>query len=325
MLSIVSLMKEDFEDVAHFIEYHLNLGFGDVLVFYDGADVESLRDFLRSRVGSRDYTIFSIQEIPEIRPHLGPPKVFEAVQNSVHQFACRVAKNPWLITLDADEFLFGAGLDAKFLSALSEGVLSIRLPVAEAVWLPCDDQWSRWSSTGFRTPFRFRSPRKLPKLLRKLIPLIAYGQDKYFFTDNVTGHGEGRHVFRAAGAFDYIGPHHAEVAGKDVSILVNKLASPPPEVKILHYDAISFERWREKIRRRVSGEIKSNNVRLDRRMMFDEFSACDAGAENSTIENQKRLFRRLNCLSWRQYLILRIFHSCFRADPFEKSLDLPSN
>jgi hypothetical protein len=316
MLSIVSLMKEEFEDVAHFVRYHLGLGITDILIFYDGEDTKDLQAYLEMHLNCGGYSIISLSEVAEVQPYLGPPKVFETIQNAVHQLACRNARNPWLITLDADEFLFGPSLDAAALSAVPEQILSVRFPVAEAVWLPGDDPWCPYGSRGFRTPFRFRRPKRLPSIFRKLLPRIVYRRDEDLFPDNVIGHGQGRHMFRKDAQFDYIGPHHAEIGGRDVSVSVAQWPPVLDKVKVLHYDAISFERWSKKIRRRVNGQILSQHMRPERRKMLEEFLACNADTDVITLRNQKDLFLRLYCLNWRQYLLLKLFRSGYRALPF---------
>lgn len=319
MLSIVSLMKEDFEDIAHFITHHLDIGIDDIMIFYDGCNAQDLRAYLEAKSIKGGYSVIPIHEVVEIQPHLKLPKVFESIQNAVHQVACRKARHPWLITLDADEFLCAGNLDAATLSAIPKHILSIRFPVAEAVWLPDDDPWSAFGSTGFRTPLRFRNRKKLPGILRKVLPRMVYRKDKVFFTDNVIGHGQGRHIFRRDTEFDYIGPHHVEIEGRNVSTPATNLHSSLRRIKILHYDAISFERWREKLRRRVENEILSYNMRNDRRRMLEAFLACYALSDADTLRCQKRLFMRMYCLNWRQYVLLRVFRSSFRASPFKSS------
>ncbi|MBI6630375.1 glycosyltransferase family 2 protein [Pontibaca salina] len=319
MLSIVSLMKENFEDIAHFITHHLDIGIDDIIIFYDGDNAEDLRSYLEAKPINGGYSVISIYEIAEIKPHLKPPKTFKTIQNAVHQIACRKARYPWLITLDADEFLSAGNLDATALSAIPKQILSVRLPVAEAVWLPDDDPWSAFGSTGFRTPLRFRNPKKLPSLLRKMLPRMVYREDSVFFTDNVIGHGQGRHIYRRDAKFDYIGPHHAEIQGNNVSTAVTDLRSALRGVEVYHYDAISFERWREKLRRRVENEILSDNMRIDRRRMLDVFLSCYKRPDAEVLTCQKRLFLRMYCLSWRQYVLLRVFRSSFRASPFQSN------
>lgn len=319
MLTIVSLMKEAHEDVSHFVQYHLNLGIDDILVFYDADDAQALRSYLCRHLNRGGYSVFAMSELPELQQHLTPPRLFEPIQNAIHQLAQKKARYPWLITLDADEFLFNDELDEATLAKIPDYVTSLRFPVAEAVWLPGDDPWKPFGSSGFRIPFTFRQPKKLSSKIRKILPKIVYRKDHPFFPDNVSGHGQGRHIFRRDAVFDFIGPHHAEVGGKETSHLANSLPLAPKKVLILHYDAISFDRWRTKIGRRVNGEILSHGMRTERQKMLDAFITCDAGTMAQTDRNQKQLFLRLYSLNRFQYFLLKFFRSSFRTRPFGRS------
>jgi hypothetical protein len=315
MLTIVSLMKEAHEDIAHFIEYHAGLGIDDILVFYDADDVQILREYLQEKLNDCDYSIFALSECPELQQHLRPPKLFEPIQNAVHQLAQKKARYPWLITLDADEFLFANGLKLIGTAEIPDYVTSLRFPVAEAVWLAGDDLTQPFGSSGFRIPFNFRRPKRLASTFRKILPRAVYREDSFFFPDNVSGHGQGRHIFGSDTEFDYIGPHHAEVDGNDVSLLATKLPLNSNNTIILHYDAISFESWRIKIRRRVEGEIASHGMRPERRKLLEAFVACKSGTKDETERIQKHLFLRLYSLNRRQFHLLRAFRSAFHARP----------
>ncbi len=309
----MSVVKEEFDVVASFVGHHLKLGIDDIIIFFDGSEAVELCDYLDRRFGGIGYSVFALTDVAEIRQHLRPQKDFGPIQNSINQHAQKLAKYPWIITLDADEYLFAPGVSAEALELLPEQTKSVRFPVAEAVWIPGDDPWSPFGSSGFRIPFKFRSSKAVPRKLQRLLTRLVYLRDASFFPDNVIGHGNGRHAYRRDADFEYIGPHSATVGGKSVSVRATKVNRKLEEVFVLHYDAISFQRWQTKISRRAGGQMIAPNVRPERSKLFEKFRDYGGDRESSGTTRQQKLFLRMYRLNMYQYFLLKAFRSVFKT------------
>ena len=75
-------------------------------------------------------------------------------------------RTPWLLVVDADEFVFADRPLTALLDTVPESVDAISFPTAEAVWGPGDDPDQPFGSTYFRTKW----PSELQwRLLRRPI------------------------------------------------------------------------------------------------------------------------------------------------------------
>ncbi|MDG1430651.1 MAG: hypothetical protein P8Q23_03710 [Paracoccaceae bacterium] len=72
-------MNETLEDIALFIQYHLDLRIDDILVFYDADDTQILRTYLQERLNGCGYSVYALTALSELQPHLTPPKHFEPI------------------------------------------------------------------------------------------------------------------------------------------------------------------------------------------------------------------------------------------------------
>ena len=100
----------------------------------------------------------------------------------------RRCESPWLLVVDADEFVVGDRPASEALAAVPDGVDALWLPVAEAVWGPGDDLARDYGSSHFRRP--------LGRALAKAATPALYGRHAPLFRRGVLGHTDGK-SFRA--------------------------------------------------------------------------------------------------------------------------------
>ena len=284
MHSVVSLVREPADVLARFANFYLSTDAVRILLFVDGPPPEGLPSDPRIAVQVCD-DAFWRDLVPGGRTH-----DLIAMQEAVFTEALRRCETPWLLVVDADEFVCGDRPAAAALAAVPEGVDAVTMPVAEAVWGPDDDLAVPYGSTRFRRPLgRTASRLATPLLYGRLAPLFRRG---------LLGHAEGKSFVRKGGAFDVVGCHHPRRGG----VPVGRWAEGPMEAfRVAHYDAIGFERWRHKWRRRLSGLADVPDASPQRlRLMASIAAELDGGEDRA-----RALFARLFGLDRGQAALLR--------------------
>lgn len=323
MFSIVCIARESADVLERFLDHHFKQGVEKVLLYFDGPEGQAFQsDFIEKYGADRlSFKILELSDYPVRLGEIGPPS-FETRQGFVHRQAQLESTTEWLITLDADEFLVIDDFLLEYLKQTPEDISSISLPVVEAVWGPLDSFGSDYGCTYFRSSFKRRfcgnEKRSLRKILRYPLAKVAYGSDAWLFNDNVCGHASGRHFFRSSCYYDYIGPHHAVRNG----VMVTRNYRPNNKSKnarsfIAHFDAIGFDRWVEKMRRRIHNEIRSPLERPVRRLQFEKFrGAYEQYVATKDKSDLEELMMQLYGLSAKQFKILQLFKCAFRKDLF---------
>jgi hypothetical protein len=218
--------------------------------------------------------------------------VHEEAQAAIYNAAWKACQSDWLLVVDADEFVIGPEPICALLQAIPPDVDAIRIPTAEAVWGPGDDLDKEFGCTHLRTP--------IPKGSR-LMQRIVYGNLAPLFHMGLLGHTAGKHFVRREARIDTVRLHNSLKDGRPVGQWA-AAATPKGRGFILaHFDAIGFERWREKWRRRLAGEIKAQDMSAQRKAQMSiiakSLSEGDAAMRGT--------FAQMNSLTKWQCLILQ--------------------
>ena len=321
MFTIVSKMREEYSVMCRFVDYHLKIGVPKILIYFDGEEGKDYSDMFLQAYDPDRVTFMVLQgmDLPDMNGESKPTKV---LQHFVHEQAQKLAATEWVLTLDADEFLLPSkDRISSLIKLVPPNVSSFQIPVAEATWGPDDQFGSPFGSTYFRTPFCPRGRGQAEKgYLRALLSVLAwliYGRDGWLFPNNTAGHSLGRHFFRSSVKFDSIGAHNAWIGQLKVTRPSREFFGKKAMMQVAHFDAIGFERWVEKLRRRITREFQFNTRRAPRLFQFAEFekayvSYSKTNDDREIIALMKRYYR----LNWFQFTFLRLIGCGFRADIF---------
>ena len=283
MYSVASLVREPADVLSRFLRFHLATDAERILLFVDGELPEGVLRDPRLEVQICDAAFWEAL-VPGGRTH-----DIIAVQEAVFTEALRRCETPWMLVVDADEFVLGDRPAAQALAGVPSGVDAVTLPVAEAVWGPGDDLTEPYGSTHFRRP--------LGRVAAKAATPVLYGRHAPLFRRGLLGHTDGKSFVRKGGAFDVVGCHTPKRGGVPVGAVAEGTMGA---FRVAHYDAIGFERWRHKWRRRLSGRADVPNASPQRRRLTASIAAeLDAGEESA-----RRLFAQLFGLTRAQALAL---------------------
>ncbi len=299
--STVSLMREEAGVIARFAAHYRRLGAERIAIYHDGP-VAHLAGLDRARLDLVECDDGFWERLG------GRPANLEARQHAVYRHALAGCPTPWMLVIDADEYVFGDRDLGGFLATVPAEVASVRLPTAEAVWGPKDALDTPFGSTHFR----LRWPRPL---LWKALRRPLYGSVSGVLRDGLAGHVAGKQALRTDCSYSLIGNHRSEIDGRDVSVWASTLGGTG--LFVGHFDAIGLERWEQKWRRRIEGETVAGTMSgLRRAQMRAVAAALEAGGSAPA-----GLFRRLYGLTPLQYRSLGAMGLAFRRDIFGEGRD----
>lgn len=282
--SVVALIKEDAALVMTFVRYYLGQGAVSMTIYFDGPSTvpaEALPPNVELiEVGPKDK-----EAIPT-----GDPGHRSAFQGILHLKEHARAKADWMLAVDADEFVFADTRLDEYFAGLDPDIESVRFPVAEAVWADDEDIERPFSNSWFRLP--------LNRWQTALLTPVLYGRSAPFFRRGLIGHCVGKHAIRTSVQVDKIGCHHSERGGTPLGQWAGSAGVPAGFTT--HFDAISFDRWTQKVGHRVDGRISMRGIGKSR---AKQIHAIRQARSTGTTQ---RLFRTFYSLSAYQRGVLKL-------------------
>jgi hypothetical protein len=266
--SVCAMMREEPEVVQLFINHYRAAGAECIRIFHDAPI---------SRLAGLDLDGVELVECDAAfwAPLCGArPVSLDVALETVHKLAVRDMTTDWLLLVDADEFLVG-GPVRDMLARVPTDVESLRIRNAEAVWGPGDDIALPFGSTYFRRP--------LPKLLAPVLSRLLYGRFSAFFRRGLIGHAQGKQFVRRDADFTGLNTHTCLRDGRPIGRWAHKVVPGGSDFFIAHFDAIGFRRWREKWRRRFSGEVEATKMAPRRAAQMPAIQAALAAGDDEAL------------------------------------------
>lgn len=298
--SVVSMMREDAAIIRRFIDFYLRAGAREIILFHDGP-LPDRTDLDRPGVQLTECDAAFWDGLCG-----GRPASHEEAQMAVFNAAWRACRSDWLLVVDADEFVLGDRPVRDLLGTVPAGTDALRIPTAEAVWGPGDQVSEDFGCSHFRTALPARGSR--------LVQHLLYGDLAPLFRLGLLGHTAGKHFVRSGGRISQVRLHDSVDEGRPVGRWAHDLSPRNRSFVVAHFDAISFERWREKWRRRFSGEINARDMAPQR---LAQMQAIRAGlSADDDGDAARKLFSRMNGINRLQRMALSLLGSVERRDVF---------
>lgn len=286
--SVAMISNEQADVIDLFVDFYLAAGAQEILIYLDfGAPCPSYP-------GQPAVTIIPCEEICQVDGIPQRPDSFYDLQYAVYDNAFGRFTSDWLLICDADEFVSGNGILEEALQAVPADWDYIRLPVAEAVWGPGDQNGAPYACTYFRT--------RAPKGFGKLLSVVLYGRVFPLTKAGLTGHAMGKYFVRRGSPYKNKLRAHVPsgVAWSDgpwASDIPSK-----PEIFVYHFEAIGYDRWRAKWGLRAKrGKPQKTNFNTAKRNYIDRF------AQHQARGTERQLFEALYSINSVQAAILNIF------------------
>ncbi|MEM1375359.1 MAG: glycosyltransferase family 2 protein [Pseudomonadota bacterium] len=213
----VTLADEPSELLLAFAAWHVSLGASGVHIFLDTPHrvvAKALRKIPGVQVTQCDEMFWAANG--------GRAPMQTKRQDIVAQMAYAEAEVDWLAHIDADEFLTVDGAAMTELGAVPSGVVGLRIPVRERVWLEPP-------TTIFDGAFKVPVPGRLGLDRTLLGPLAKYTQR------GLTGHTRGKTIVRT---------------GSDLTLSIHGPKEPETlnlmeaqSLRLLHFDGLTPFHW----------------------------------------------------------------------------------
>jgi hypothetical protein len=301
---VVAMVREEPSIIMRFIEFYLRSGADQIVIYFDG--ILSDRGNILRPDQPRVQIIECTTEFWRANCD-GRPESLEGAQIIIYSIAHSRCRCDWLLIVDSDEFVVGPRSIRSLLSSVPDGIDSVRLRTAEAVWGPGDDVYAEFGSSYFRTA--------LPRRGARLLSRILYGKYAPLFRFGMLGHTAGKHFLRRKARIDQIGIHLSRLRGQPIGAWAHELSPKNLQFMVAHFDAISFDRWREKWRRRLVNETIAEGMSIQRVIQMKLIKEATVSGEDSL----RKTFRIFNSINRWQCLILALLGMVVRTDIFNSS------
>lgn len=283
-IAVISTVKSPPDELSKFVNYHLNIGIDNVILFFDDPKDEAVSMF-----ETCPQVICIICSDGYWRRELGnKPDSIEARQIHNVNNGVKLAQDNgcgWIAHIDSDELIFNVG--DSLVSQLEEFNADIvKMSVREAV----ADQ--KGNDHIFQSKW-FKKPVPTEKIERA----FKYGcKNAIFQGEYFRGHLDSKAFVKIGPKIKKYGIHYPMEC--DEGVLVKQTEN----IKLLHYDCVSFEAWNLKWSRRSDGSALAKKMRKNRNAQFQEFEQ----AKNKGHDQLQLLFRKMHIVSTKEKIILRL-------------------
>jgi hypothetical protein len=272
--AVVCTLKEPRSVVERFVAHHLALGCTELFLFFSDPEDPAI-PWARAQPGVR---VEPIEEQLETLPDgriLRRSRFGEYVTideklliSAAHAHAW--SASDWIVHLDGDEHLWCPEGVSAYLGSLPSDVWMVTVAPVEAVYERFEDSRTDFNTHLFRRalPFGEASDALVAEL---------YGELAGMFRHGLLGHTAGKSFLRRTPDLLEVGIHYGRHRDPEAPTLYER-----DRMKLVHFDALSFDRWRRKLGMRVSGDFLSYATgphRLRQRAMFEERMNDEAGLE----------------------------------------------
>lgn len=290
--SICCLVREKVTVLQRFVEHHQRAGVEHVYLYFDGSQeetrpiCEAFKTDKSVSVKCCDSTYWSTNYPGKSKIDL-PDKRLKVFTECVDQNT-----SDWLLICDADEFVVADRPLGSILAQLPKETLGVRIPNSEAVWGPEANIHEEFGCDYERHPFPTGYWGKA------FLPLLVYGRDWSILGRGVTGHREGKHLLRKGMVPDVMTSHWSKFDGKKIDFMPSGMAEGS-NLRIVHFDAVGYERWKDKWCGRISGRAiprTRNPMRLKQWKMIEKALSDGQGED---------VFRRICTLNRWQVFVLK--------------------
>ncbi len=288
-VAIISTVKAPLDQLVMFVNYHINLGVDEIILYFDDPEDPCLNVLSRHpNVTAIACSSFYWQENGGTRP-----TALEEIQILNLNNGAELAKSmrcKWIIHIDSDEILNPNGKLNEILMSSNADVLRFRVMEAVA-------EKSRYDHIFEPTLFKINANPKRVKLARLLGCFNAIYDGEYF-----RGHLASKTATRLDADVRQHGIHGP--SGFDKTLIRKRTK----DIALLHFDCIGMVDWAAKCESRIQTSATTNTDELaptgnrpNRKNQFWQYVA----AKQQGNEALTKLYRKLYIIPRRERLILK--------------------
>lgn len=239
--AVACTLKEPVETVKAFVAHYLSLGAKEIHLFFDDP---------------RDPAFEAVAWLPQVFATRCDAQHWETREKGrsddhrkrqVHNVNLAYAKcsATWLAHFDADEFLICDGPVDEMLAAAHGAAPIVQIRPVERVFREAP----QGDAPSFEGPFRKLCDKSFA---HGLLIGSTYGDRAPLFRRGILSHIVGKPFVRTGKNDMQIGLHEVHRPNKDNKVITNRVY--PENAILLHFDAVSYECWLRKFRKRAYDE-----------------------------------------------------------------------
>ena len=231
---VVIIIMETPEVAKQFVNYYAAIGASKIHMYFDDPN---------------DPSIDLVKDHPQVNAIAcddefwqGKRKAaFEGRQSQVYTHAYRTMDKGWLLAVDADEFVVADMPIPELFASMPADARVVRFDSTEATWALDSSSAVAFSADFVRHQISHASWRKVEQFKEPSV--------RAMFRHGILSHRSGKYAVRVGPDVRRLGTHR--VLFHDG---YNSMHPPKehPRGKLVHFDAISFDRWKAKFVRRLS-------------------------------------------------------------------------
>ncbi|PLX78593.1 MAG: hypothetical protein C0616_14240 [Desulfuromonas sp.] len=285
--AIISTVKAPGNELAMFVNYHLNIGIDEIILFFDDPDDPYISQF------SADPNVTGIpctSDYWEERGFARPGRIANRQMVNVNHGAT-IARSKgcnWAIHIDSDELIYPNDPEYSSLKAYPDWseADAIKFSLKEAIVERCD-----YEHIFLPQLFKHQCGRLKIALARLLGCSRAIIDQNYF-----RGHLASKMAIKLNDKTTEIGIHGPSKHCPDLKTHLSKT------LLLLHYDCIGFKNWSSKWGMRTKSIGEGHVMRKHRLEQFNDFILSQKQGD----EAPRALYERLHVIPQREIIILSL-------------------
>lgn len=287
--SVACMARESTEVLNAFFRHYLSANAERIFLYYDG-DLEDLEIESSEKI----VIIFCNEEFWSTR-QLRRPDAVVPRQRMIFNDAFSINTSDWLLICDADELVMGN--IAHALDRVPSKFEFVKLRPYEAVWIKGENVEVPFANSTFRKP--------MPRFLGKALSFLIYGVSAKYFHSGIASHTQGKSIVRKSGDFSSMGIHAPRGPSANKGIWLDWVF-PDADVRLYHFSAITYSRWKTKLSGRADGSRQDSSV--DHVSRFSPAQAAVRTAFNRSLATgkERELFECIFVLKPRQAWKLKL-------------------
>ncbi len=251
-VAVVSTVRAPLHEARMFINYHLNMGIDEIILFFDDPLDEGVTVFTQLK------QVSTVACTPQYWSKMSgnKPTAIEDRQvinaNEGVRFA-RKKKCDWIVHIDSDE-LISTSTSIKSVLAKCDAD-ALRFEVMEAV-----SERESYDNIYAATLFKKKSGKTALQIAKLLGCTRSVFEDEYF-----RSHLDSKMATKISSKFGMIDIHGPKDYNKDFRI------KNTSEIALLHYDCVGFDSWNTKWSRRLDGSGIARDMRNNRVKQYQAY------------------------------------------------------
>jgi len=280
-VAIISTVKAPIEELRLFVNYHLNIGIDNIILFFDDPQDEGINLFSQYQ---KVFTVKCSSAYWFEKTDKWPAFIAERLTINVNE-GVKIALSKgcnWIIHIDSDELINPLKELKQVLS--DSNAEAVRFSIMEAV-----SESEKYDHIFKPTLFKKKSSKVQARLAKFLGCSNAFFDNKYF-----RGHTASKMAIKVSSDIKRYKIHNAEKYHGKLNVENSK------KIQLLHYDCIGIDDWMKKWNRRLDGTGTSNTLGEHRKKQLVLYEQTKKKGKKSL----SLLYQKLHIIPMQEQVIL---------------------